>query len=386
MDAQQQGILTLLRSAITGEAMPLPEGFDLDEAYKLIKAHKIAPLAYEGALHCGVPQQHPVMMALFQASCRAIQVNERQMRELGKIYTAFDDAGVDYLPLKGSIMKAMYPRPELRLMGDADILIRQEQYGKIASMMEALGYSTKTGEEHVFVWANDALNLELHVSLFDPRNQQMRDFFGDGWGLAKTQEVTRHVMSPEDAFIFEIAHFTKHYVGAGIGCRHMVDLWVYLRNHPAMNEAYIQTALEKLHMWAFYQHVRRTLAWWFEDAAPDETTELIGEVIFSSGNWGNQRTAEIASAVRKQKTAADSAHGRAMYMVRRVFPTRTTLCRLFPLLDRHPWLLPIVWLRYIFTKLFAHKLTLRQHMEKMKWLTEEDLKNKWEMLQKVGLK
>ena len=55
------------------------------------------------------------MTSLFQASCRAIQVNERQMRELGKIYTAFDEAGVDYLPLKGSIMKAMYPRPELRL-------------------------------------------------------------------------------------------------------------------------------------------------------------------------------------------------------------------------------------------------------------------------------
>lgn len=386
MDAQQQGILTLLRSAITGEAMPLPEGFDLDEAYKLIKAHKVAPLAYEGALHCGVPQQHPVMTALFQASCRAIQVNERQMRELGKIYAAFDEAGVDYLPLKGSIMKAMYPRPELRLMGDADILIRQEQYGKIQQIMEGLGYFNKETEEDVVVWSNDALYLELHISLFSILQKKLYDYYSDIWKLAMLKEGNHYVMTPEDAFIYAIAHFAKHYGSYGIGCRHMVDLWVYLRNNPAMNESHIQEELKKLHLWQFYQHVRRTLAWWFEDAAHDDTTELISEVVFSNGNWGNRRNYEIASIVREQKTASGMVKGRITYILHRLFPTSDEMKQVYPVLERYPWMLPVLWIHRIFTRIISRKTNVRLHMNRMKWLTEEDLKNKWEMLHKVGLK
>lgn len=39
---------------------------------------------------------------------------------------AFDAGGIDYMPLKGSILKDLYPRHEMRMMGDADILIRME--------------------------------------------------------------------------------------------------------------------------------------------------------------------------------------------------------------------------------------------------------------------
>ena len=37
-------------------------------------------------------------------------------------------------------MKALYPAPELRVMGDADVLIRLEQYEKIVPLMEKMGF------------------------------------------------------------------------------------------------------------------------------------------------------------------------------------------------------------------------------------------------------
>ena len=51
-DCIQQGILRLIHSAITGEAMPLPEGFDLTRAMPVIKAHQIGNLVYYGAANC----------------------------------------------------------------------------------------------------------------------------------------------------------------------------------------------------------------------------------------------------------------------------------------------------------------------------------------------
>ena len=39
-------------------------------------------------------------------------------------FTIAEENGIDYLPLKGYNLKKLYPKPELRTMGDADVLIR----------------------------------------------------------------------------------------------------------------------------------------------------------------------------------------------------------------------------------------------------------------------
>lgn len=385
MEVQQQGILTLLKSAVTGEALVLPADFDLNAAAATINAHKIAPLVYEGALHCGVPQQHPVMQSLFQSSCRAIQINARQLRALDKLFAAFESAGIDYLPVKGCMMKAMYPKPELRLMGDADILIRQAQYDLLVPIMEQLGYRKETVLDYVTVWCNDALHVELHKSLFSSQEKDLHAYFCNVWAMAKVKEGVRYAMTEEDAFIYEVAHFAKHYRGTGIGCRHMVDLWVYLRCHPALDEAYIQEGLEKLQLWTFYQHVRRTIAWWFEDAASDDKTELIGNVIFSNGNWGTKQTIAVAEGIMNHENETGAAGSRIAYIWRRLFPKAEKLQIQYPVLERAPWLLPVCWLRYLIRKILTHKLSLRQHMVKMRYMTDDNLENQRRMLREVGL-
>ena len=110
------GILTLLKSAIIQQKIALPEGFQLQDADEHINRHHIASLIYEGALLCNIPQNDIRLLQLFQKYCKALQVSERQLRELERIYNAFEENGIDYMPLKGCKMKALYPKPELRNM------------------------------------------------------------------------------------------------------------------------------------------------------------------------------------------------------------------------------------------------------------------------------
>ena len=42
MTVTQKGIIALLKSAILQEKVELPEGFDLEEAYPLVKRHHMA--------------------------------------------------------------------------------------------------------------------------------------------------------------------------------------------------------------------------------------------------------------------------------------------------------------------------------------------------------
>ena len=55
MNALQKGTVALLKSALTGQAQTLPENFDLEAAWPVLKRLNIDPLLYEGAVLCGCP-------------------------------------------------------------------------------------------------------------------------------------------------------------------------------------------------------------------------------------------------------------------------------------------------------------------------------------------
>ena len=140
MNTIHKGITTLLRSAITGESYALPEDFVLADTLAEINRHSVAALAYAGAVNCGLDKNSPEMKRLFQTYVKSMMISEGQMAQIRRLFAAFDAAGIDYMPLKGCKLKAMYPKPELRAMGDADVLIRMEQYDKIKPIMEELGF------------------------------------------------------------------------------------------------------------------------------------------------------------------------------------------------------------------------------------------------------
>ena len=117
-DVLQQGILNLLYSAVTGKAMPLPEGFDLAQAMPLIKSHQIGNLVYYGAANCGIDTKLPVMQDLFAITYKCMITDERQRKELKRLMDAFDANGIHYMPVKGVLMKPLYPKTDMRIMGE----------------------------------------------------------------------------------------------------------------------------------------------------------------------------------------------------------------------------------------------------------------------------
>ena len=156
------------------------------------------------------------------------------------------------MPLKGCIMKAYYPKQELRLMGDADILIRVEQYDKVSSIMKELGFEEREKSDQDYTWHSAFLRVELHKHLMPLGARSFYSYFGDGWVRAHKQKNTRYEMLPEDFFLFIFAHFAKHYRLAGIGCRHVVDLWVFFKSVGLHNNEYVEKELKKLNLFEFF--------------------------------------------------------------------------------------------------------------------------------------
>ena len=302
-----------------------------------------------------------------------------------RVCAEFDGAGIDYMLLKGCNLKQLYPKPELRLMGDADILIRTGQYNLIRPIMQKLGFTERAESDHELIWNTKMLQLELHKRLIPSYNKDYYRYFGDGWNLAKPFYGTRFEMEKEDEFIYLFTHFAKHYRDGGIGCRHVTDLWVYRRAYPNLDEAYINAELNKLQLLEFYQNIQTLIAAWFEDSEWDEKTQFITDFIFESGSWGEHKTHIISAGVKAAKDAGSVTRGKVKRATRMLFPTALDMRQKYPILRRLPFLLPICWLiRWITAVLFRRKNIQRQRRA-LTISTVDEIKTYQQALDYVGL-
>lgn len=385
MNITQQGIIALLQSAVTGEKHALPEGFSLEEAYELIKKQGLMTLAYDGAVLCGFSRNHPVMEELFRSYCSVFLRCERQTAKVNALLGAFEEAGIDHLPFKGCVMKQLYPKPELRVMGDADILIRLEQYENIKPILISFGFVLETESECELIWSHPDLYLELHQCMVQPSQHDFYPYFGDGWGRAVRIAGHRYGLTPEDMYIYLFMHFTKHYRSGGIGCRHVVDLWIYRRANPTMDWDYVDAELEKLQLRQFHENFDRLLDTWFGSGQPDPVTEFISARIFSGGSWGNAKDYHVFLELTKLKKPDLVKNSRLQYIIRLVFPPLRQMQKKYPILNRFPFLLPAAWIVRGLAVLLYHREKLDTAVKTGSMISDDALNAHQEALRMVGL-
>ena len=342
MNVVYKGILTLVRSVITGEKLHLPEGFRLEDADELISKHSLLPIAFQGAYQCGIPMDSEIMKRYNERYFLKLIHNQQQIAAAQKIFSEFEKAGIDYMPLKGCNLKSLYPQPELRVMGDADILIRPEQYDRIVPIMKSLEYNFVEESTHDFCWRGNKLYVELHKRLFEPEYVDLCSCFGDSWNLAVKGDGYRYHMTPEYEYIYIFCHMLKHFRFFGIGARQIIDLYVFRRAHPQMDENLIADFMKQLNVQTFYENILRLLEVWFADRESDDVTDFITDYIFRNGNFGtmeNRVNSEVLAGSNGQVT---NARGKAY--IRALFPPVNLMKQSYHVLYKLPVLIPLFYL------------------------------------------
>jgi len=372
----------LLRSAITGEKLLLPEGFCLEEADSLVRAQSLTPMVYLGAYNCGISPKSELMLKYQQLYFQNLMRHQQQARAIDEIYRNFEENGIDYLPLKGCIMKPLYPNPEMRIMGDADILIRMEDREKLQFLMEKLGFHEEKETYHEWIWTRNDLFLELHKCLFAEVERDFAPVFGDGWEKARKVSGCRYALPPEETYLFLFTHMAKHYRNNGIGARQFVDLFVYRRAHPELDEEAVCRTMNRLHLLEFYRNTRNMLLVWFENGQPDEKTERMTRYVLSGGNWGDEET----GFVTVQAKSGHSGDARARAVWEAIFPPLERMRYSFRILFKYPFLYPFLWpVRWVQGILTRPGQILRK-FRVIGGVSNEKVDRRLEELESVGLK
>ena len=254
-----------------------------------------------------------------------------------------EKAGIWFLPLKGMILKEFYPKPGMREMGDYDILFDVDRADDVKAIMEGLGYETGSfGSSHHDCYEKwPFLRFEMHRELFSPGHDvKLYEYYRDVYNRLLGEGYEKH-FSPEDFYIYIIAHEYKHYSTNGTGLRSLLDTYVYLQK-VKLDMDYVTAVTEKLGM-AMFEAANRSLAMHlFTGKKLTASDREMLKYILSSGVYGTLKH-RVENKIKK------SGGKKMRYMLNRFFvpiskknKRYAEVSGFYPFFYKHKYLLPIL--------------------------------------------
>lgn len=354
MTREERYVIAAVRAVVNQVTPPqAPPDLDWEGAARLAVKHSVGNLfCYAVEKMEEVPRD--ILAKLVEYKKKAILREATQEIEISIVRKKFNAAGIRFMPLKGILLKNCYPKPDMRMMGDIDILFDESRAEDVREILQGMGYTACKYETlgSVDVYQKPPImNLELHRTLLI-RPKEWEPFFSDVWERAVQKDGSEYTMTAEDYYVFLIAHLLKHYVGYGTGIRSVLDVWV-CRNAMKLDENVLKARFEALGITEFVKNIESLSRVWFGEEESTPLLDEMGDFIIMSGVYGEKLTAVMASTV-----ATDSA--KSEYFFRRLFLKREVLVEEFPILEKHPALTPLCWVSRIAKRAFKKDIIMRE--------------------------
>ena len=338
-----ENVVYLAACAVNGETPDAERvaGMDLEALYLAAERHLLTGIAAMALERAGVRDE-----AFTQAKGKAIRKVVTLDVERTAVLAALEEAGIWHMPLKGSILKDLYPQLGMRQMSDNDILYDASRASDVRSIMEELGFEADRypgHSVHDHYVKPPVCNFEMHRALFgELHDERLYAYYRDVKGRLIRDENSSYGFhfSDEDFYVYMIAHEYKHFSGSGTGLRSLLDTYVYWKEKGnALDWPYVSEELEKLGLTEFEAQNRSLALHLFRgEELTTEEAEML-EYVLSSGTYG---TADNRARKLIQKK------GRLGYVFTRAFPHLRVMRVLYPVLRPLPFLLPICWaLRWV---------------------------------------
>ncbi len=313
---------------------------DLETLYQAADRHLLTGITAMALESAGVKDA-----AFTQAKGKAIRKVAAFDVERAAVLAKLEEAGIWHMPLKGSVMKDLYPKIGMRQMADNDILYDASRTRDVRAIMEGLGFSADlyTGRSlHEHYFKPPVCNFEMHRALFEiPQGEKLTKYYQNVKERLILDEgsISSYHFSNEDCYIYMLAHEFKHYSRSGTGLRSILDIYVYLKKRGAtLDWSYIAGELDKLGI-ADFEAENRSLACHLFDG--EELTAQDQEVLnylFSSGTYGNTRN----WVLNQMDQYGRGFTGKVKYVFHRLFLPMDVVRAAYPLFARIPVLLPFL--------------------------------------------
>lgn len=351
--------IKLIRFVLNGDVPELPENIDFEQLFAFGRSHGVENMLYVGLrdLNINVPKE--TMQKFKTAYEMQIMIEATQALEFKNLSDAFCKAEIDFLPLKGIVIRDLYPMPDYRKSNDIDILIRPGDETEVHALMIENGYELIERDHvnlHLEYKKPPFLLVEIHLRMVETDNRAY-NFFSNIWSMAVPSAEPKHmyIMEDECFYTFIIAHLCKHIRNGGAGIKFIADIWILLK-HFKYDEQKLEQILKKANIAQFETWTRDLTYWWFGNGEPnDRNVYTLSSFIAESGSYG---TLELNKRIHAGEVAGN-IHSRVLYRCNRLwhstFLSYNAMKVQYPFIEKYRVLYPVTWFMRILRMLTKEK-------------------------------
>lgn len=348
MTNEQNLLIRLINGAIKNQKVEYSsDSVDVKKLLTMAKRHSVLNTIYP------VLNESEKQLA---SRVYAAYVNQHALLDYygGLIYQKFEENGICYMPLKGAILKQLYPDPLLRSSCDLDIFYKQEDTEKVNKALADLGFDfISDSHNHMVHQINGMVTIEMHHHLFS-HNKDMVDYYADNiWKRLIKVSDYRYDFTDEDFYLFLLLHMHKHFTSSGFGVRSLLDVYIY-NQHKSLDKIHLDKIYNKLGVTKFVHAIEKLADFWFNDGGSDELTLKLQSHIFDSGVYG---TVKNSTLIQINKT------NKFKYFFSRAFPPFSDMKKLYPSLQKCVLHLPFTYIHRLITALFSKKHKEKARLE-----------------------
>ncbi|MBP5231104.1 MAG: nucleotidyltransferase family protein, partial [Clostridia bacterium] len=329
-------LLRLLRKALTGEDVSFAEDADWEGVFLVARDQGIAALLYSALPDSGPSAD--LLEKWKRAYASAIRKDLLFARMWEGLKRDLAEAEISFLPLKGMVLRDLYPVPGMREFSDYDLLYDPLKGDALEEIMNARGFRTVSREGVHDVYQKDPVyNFEFHKELFSDACPWRKAFESERvWETAVPEDGSAFRMPGPVFYAYFIAHTWKHFESAGCGLRPFADLFLLQTKTGFLSDADRELGSELLDR-AGLRNAERILL----DQADVLFRKDLSDVSYPQVRYCLESgvNGTVSNALRNR--ISDS--GKAGYLLGRLFLPYRAMCELYPVLRTCPVLLPFCW-------------------------------------------
>lgn len=339
--------------------------FDVKEIYRLAKSQGVWTLIFpELEKYADVSEYLQEFMASITLG---LQRNIFQLQTVAEL----KKEGYRCCLLKGAAIAALYPKPEIRISSDTDILIDPESEDKIISFLRTKGYNVSprgmNGHHFKAVHPNGGL-LEGHVRLYSiPTEQIIFDglkIYKEDYMKIQIEGFDVEVLGVNDGLMYLTAHYIKHFVNEGGGVRQMLDLLIYMDHYKnELDFKQYEAVLKQLHYDKLVEVIKTIGSKYWGFDYPQTQLDLADKILSDSENGGifgfdaKDRTGFYNEYCKLR--SANSVRGKYIMsfksetlFIKRIFLSQERLMNFGIKYVKNKWLMPIGWVHHLLVVFF----------------------------------
>lgn len=354
--------------------LSIEESMNWDEMYKMAKVHDIIGILYYGMYNTKslnfIPKGIRDQMKLSTIGKNIYQIEF--IKTIAKIINVFNEDLIDVILLKGLILRNYYPKPELRTMGDADILIKKKDLKNVEDVLVSCGFKFKDETSVDVSYENDRdFRIEVHWKLIDGEKDNIFETIWDDVIELDFYGTKAYAMTPTDMLTYQFIHLSKHKKEKGFGVRQLSDLVVLIESeYNNIDWKKFKYNIEKVKLEKFVQATFFICNKLLQLTIPQVFINLIDD--------NDKYIDELINYI-----ISGGVHGRADgsdFLIRKsrmtLYITIEELAYRYKYVIKYPILIPMAWVHRIIDWIFDDSFTFK---DKIKYLIKGKIEKKKEM-------